>query len=159
MSGYPLHNFRKSSNEGAPRVGFTRGGLLMPKGLKLYGVGFGVRVVEFRLMNCPTCEMTIETEGFICPHCLAPIRGLSRGKHVKGTRDVLQGLKSERWRCVHGILRVHPCESCGRSELECVAYQHSTEHHVKQLLLNADVTKNPNEALAVAKLILDRERR
>lgn len=40
-----------------------------------------------------------------------------------------------------------------------MAYQHSTQQHVKQLLLDVEVTKNPKEALAVAKLLLDRERR
>lgn len=116
-------------------------------------------MVESDAMNCPTCGITIETDGTICPHCRAPIRGQSRGKRVEGTQDVLQGLKSEKWRCCHGILRVHPCDQCGRSESDCGAYHHSTQQHVKQLLLDTEVTKHPKEALAVAKLILDRERR
>lgn len=97
-------------------------------------------MVESGAINCPTCGITIETEGTIWPHFRAPIRGQSRRKRVEGTRDVLQSrLKSEKWRRRHGILRVYPCDQCGRSESDCAAYQHSTEQHVKQLLLDAEV--------------------
>jgi len=109
-------------------------------------------------MTCPVCGKTIETERSICPLCYAPIRGQSRGKRVAGTRDVLQGLKGEKWRCVDGILKVHPCDRCGRGEAECANYRYSTEQHVKQLLLDSDLTKDPKQALALAKVILDRER-
>ena len=93
-------------------------------------------MVESGAMNCPTCGITIETEGTICPQFRAPIRGQSRGKRVEGTRDVLQSLKSEKSRCRQGILRVYPCDEWGRSESDCAAHQHSTEQHVKQLLLD-----------------------
>lgn len=73
------------------------------------GTGSWHRMVESGAMNCPTCGLTIETEGTIWRHVRAPIRGQSRRKRVEGTRDVLQSrLKSEKWRCRHGILRVYP---------------------------------------------------
>jgi hypothetical protein len=67
----------------------------------------------------------------------------------------LQSLKGEKFRCAHGILRVQPCEKCGRLPEDCAAYRPSTQAHFKQVLLESGVTKSPKEALMVAKALLD----
>jgi len=53
---------------------------------------------------------------------------------------------------------MYPCEKCGRGEEEAAKYRHSTEQRVKQLLLDSGVTTDPQEALSVARVILENER-
>jgi hypothetical protein len=70
----------------------------------------------------------------------------------------MQSLKGEKWRCVHNILRIYPCDKCAREESECAAYRHPTEEYIRQLLMDAEVTRNPKDALALAKVILEGQR-
>lgn len=113
---------------------------------------------RIRRVICPPCKKTIQTEGTICPFCKTAIRGQSRGKRVVRTREIEKALTGERWRCRDGILRMYPCDKCGRWEEEAAKYRHSTEQHLRQILLESGVTDNPDEALKAARLILDRER-
>src|SRR3979490_1276433 len=83
------------------------------------------------------------------------IRGQSRGKRVAGTREIEQALKGERWRCRDGILKIYPCDKCGRGEEEAANDRPSTEHHVKQALLDTRVANNTKEALTLPRLILE----
>jgi hypothetical protein len=53
---------------------------------------------------------------------------------------------------------MYPCDKCGRGEHEAANYRHSTERDVKQLLLDSEVTHDPKAALALAKVILEKER-
>jgi len=77
---------------------------------------------------------------------------------VAGTREIEKALTGERWSCREGILRMYPCDKCGRGEEEAAKYRHSTEQHLKQILLESGVTNNPNEALKTARLILEGKR-
>jgi hypothetical protein len=86
------------------------------------------------------------------------IRGQSRGKRVAGTREIEQALKGERWPCRDGILKIYPCDKCGRGEEEAANYRPSTEQHVKQVLLDTRVANDTNEALTLARLILEMQR-
>ena len=49
MRGYHLWNSPEELNEGAPRVGLTRGRCLMPKGLKRY---YGRGHLHFLTFSC-----------------------------------------------------------------------------------------------------------
>ncbi len=113
---------------------------------------------RIRRVICPSCGVEIQAEGTICPHCKVPIRGQSRGRRVQGTRDIEKALKGERFRCRDSILKMFPCDKCGRGEHEAANYRHSTEQDVKQLLLDSEVTHDPKAALALAKVILEKER-
>jgi hypothetical protein len=77
---------------------------------------------------------------------------------VAGTREIEQALKGERWRCRDGILKIYPCDKCGRGEEEAANYRPSTEPHVEQVLLDTRVANNTNEALTLARLILEMQR-
>jgi hypothetical protein len=69
-----------------------------------------------------------------------------------------KALTGEKSSCRDGILRMYPCDKCGRGEQEAGKYRHSTEQHLMQILLESGVTSNSNEALMTARLILESKR-
>lgn len=111
-------------------------------------------------MKCPNpdCGYENDNEGTICWKCKAPLRGQSQGKRVRGTRELEQALKSEKFRCEHGVFRVHPCEVCGRDEEGCLQYRGMTELEGVKILLDAGVTADRKEALLIIRTVLEQNK-
>lgn len=109
-------------------------------------------------MNCLNCKMARAEEPEKCWNCGADRNGRiseKREKRTTQTRDLLRELDNEKSKCIHGIVRFHPCEKCGRDEPEVLeSYRTSALKQIQEVLMDYGLVAGKAEAAIAARLII-----
>src|SRR5258708_3491511 len=94
-----------------------------------------------------------------CWNCGADRNGRiseKRGKRVAQTRDLLKELDNEKFKCVDGIMKWHPCEKCCREGDVLLEYRTSALKHIQGVLLDNGVVSTKAQAAIAAQALIDK---